>query len=140
MIYSFIASHYPELFDLYVGEYSDCLRNQLCIRKSLHLVYPFLETVHNRAMYSYTIALSKRIRKGVQRGELHLNPDEIHKAYTFEFFALIHTKQPSTAATVINEYMDIAGTREDVAACIRERRNHLHDHLEPEILERWMAI
>jgi len=140
MIYSFIASHHPDIFDLYVGEYSDCLRNQLRIRKSTHLVFPFLQTVYHRKMHSYTIALSERIRRGIQSRELHLNPDEIHKAYTFGFLALLDSQQKERAEMVIKEYMDMAATREDVAAWIRDRRAPVNEHLEGNLLEDWMAI
>lgn len=141
MIYSFVISNHPILFDVYVGEYCDCLRNQLRIRNSLHLVFPFYLYAFDRGMYHYVIALSKRIRSGYLANEIQLSDDQIHKTWERAYIAHRESQEHDKSRELMNEYFDIANLRSDVAHYIRERKHEIRTILsDPQLIERMNTI
>jgi hypothetical protein len=130
MIYSYVISHNLHLFTPYVGEYGDCLKNQVRIRDSHHLVFPFLQRSFDKGMHSYTAALSELIRRGYKANQFHLDSDQIHKAWYFGYVANFWMQQRDFCKVLLNEYFDLADVREDVANHIRGARNFLRDMIE----------
>ena len=125
MVYAFVISHNPYMFDVYVGEYSECLKNQVQIRAGLHLVFPFLQSVFDRGLHHYTIALSERLRKGYQAKDIELNAEQIHKVYYYGYVANYWQQKRHICAALLNEYFDLAQTNPSVADHIRGCRDFL---------------
>jgi hypothetical protein len=116
MIYSYVISRSIHLFDLYTGEYSDCLRNQLMIRKNEHFAFSFLQVAYDKNIMNYVSGLSKRIRRGYIANHIQMSAHEVHKAWFYGFLA-------DRNSELILEYFDIANKREDVVTYIREHRD-----------------
>lgn len=144
MIYAFVISHNPYMFDLYVGEYSECLKNQFQIQAGLHLVFPFLQTVFDRGLHHYTIALSERIRRGYRNRKIDLTPDQIHKIYYYGYVANFWQQKREICSLILNEYFDLAQTNHLVAEHIRGCRDFLREMVgyigEPVLTDRLMSI
>ena len=141
MIYSFVISNHPYLFDLYVGEYCDCLRNQLRIRNSLHLVFPFYQYAFDRGMFHYVTALSKRMRCGYIANDIQFTDDQIHITWERAYIAHRELQQHRKSRELMNEYFDIADQREDVADYIRARKHEIRLILsDPLLIERMESI
>lgn len=134
MIYSFVISHNQTLFDVYVGEYCDCLKNQLCIRNSFHLVFPFLQGSYDRGIHRYVTALSKRIRCGYNEHGIQLSADQMFKTWFYAYVSHCRLSQTEEGADVLNEYFDIAQKREDVAQYIRDNRESISGNIIDNIL------
>ena len=144
MIYAYVVSHNPHMFDVYVGEYSECLKNQVQIRAGLHLVFPFLQSVFDRGIHQYTIALSERIRRGYRAQELDLNAEQIHKVYYYGYVANFWKQQRDKCAVLLHEYFDLAQTNQSVADYIRGCRDFLNQMVaymgDPVLTDRLMSI
>jgi hypothetical protein len=141
MIYSYVISHNPALFDLYVGEYSDCLKNQLAIRNSLHLVLQFLHTSYERGNDNYIIALSNRIMRGFNKYGLQLSCEQIHDVWFYSYISHNSIGNFDTCLNIINEYFEISKNRPDVTEYIRNNRYIIYDKLHDNSLkERLLAI
>ena len=75
MIYAFVISHHPYMFDLYVGEYSECLKNQVHIRAGLHLVVGHFDVPDLPAQVQVPVHRRPARRKRVQCPRLrHRHP------------------------------------------------------------------
>jgi hypothetical protein len=134
MIYSYVISRSIHLFDLYTGEYSDCLRNQIMIRKNEHFAFSFLQVAYDKNIMNYVSGLSKRIRRGYIENHIQMSAHEIHKAW---FYCFLADRNPE----LILEYFDIANKREDVAAYIREHRDVIKAKIsEQNIIDRLDSI
>jgi hypothetical protein len=132
------------MFDVYVGEYSECLKNQVQIRAGLHLVFSFLQSVFERGLHNYTVALSERIRRGYRAQYLDLNPEQIHKTYYYGYVANYWQQKRETCAVILNEYFDVALSNPAVADHIRGCRDFLRDMVaymgDPVLNERLVSI
>ena len=122
MIYSFIISNHPYLFDVYVGEYSDCLKNQLRIRSSLHLVFPFLQYAFDRSVYHYVTALSKRIRNGFVAYDIYLNAEQIYKTWLYAYVSHRKLEEYTESRELFYEYFEMIRRREDVAEYVKTNK------------------
>lgn len=125
MVYAFVISHNPYMFDVYVSEYSECLKNQIQIRAGLHIVFPFLQSVFDRGLHHYTSALSERLRKGYQAKDIELNAEHIHKVYYYGYVANYWHQKRHICAALLNEYFYLAQTNPSVADHIRGCRDFL---------------
>lgn len=138
MIYSFIIAHNPNLFDPYVGEYGDCLRNLLRTRGSHHLVFPFLQKAIDKNMHEYTISIANGLRDAFNNGEIGLTAENIHKVWYYNYVASFWMQKLDGCRELMNEYYKIAKSRDDVATHIRScmcDMRHMISYLgEPELL------
>jgi hypothetical protein len=64
MIYSFVTAHHLDLFDPYVGDYCDCLRNQLKTKNSVYLAMPFFRASVERGNTFFVARLADQLRLG----------------------------------------------------------------------------
>ena len=141
MIYSFVISHHPSLFDVYVGEYCDCLKNQLRIRNALHLVFPFLQYSFDRGVHTYVTALSKRIRCGFVAYDIQLNAEQIHKTWFLAYLSHRNISEMDSAYEILHEYFDITQRRGDVAQYIRDNRDNIRGNImDKSLLDRLTSI
>ena len=76
MIYSFVTAHHLDLFDPYVGEYCDCLRNQLILKNSLHLAIPFFRTSVERGNTFFVARLADQLRVGQLENHIGMCPGD----------------------------------------------------------------
>jgi len=125
MIYSFVISHNRALFDVYVGDYGECLRNILRIRNCLHLVFRFLQSAFHHGIHHYTATLTERIRGGMIAGDISLNADQINQAWYYAYIAHYWLGEHDKCKNILNEYLDIAESRNDVAEHIRGAHPYL---------------
>lgn len=144
MIYSYVIAYNPGLFEPYVGEYCDCLRNLQNARGSHHLVFPFLQKSFDSGNHEYTIAVSRGLRRAFLAGEIELSAENIHKSWYYGYVAHFWRQHRDTCRDLINEYFDIASRRTDVAEYIRGMNGFLRDMIgymgEPVLIDRLNAI
>jgi hypothetical protein len=144
MIYSYVIAYNPGLFEPYVGEYCDCLRNLQNARGSHHLVFPFLQKSFDSGNHEYTIAVSRGLRRAFLAGEIELSAENIHKSWYYGYVAHFWRQHRDTCRDLINEYFDIAPRRSDVAEYIRGMNGFLRDMIgymgEPALIDRLNAV
>jgi hypothetical protein len=129
MVYAYVISHHRDLFQPYVGEYGECLKNQLRIRYSHHLVFPFLETVFDQAIYPYAAHLSELIRRGYLAGEFPLSTEQIHKAWYYGYVSNYWLQNRDFCCVLLNQYFDLAKNDENVANYIRGMKDFLKHNI-----------
>jgi len=78
MIYSFVTAHHLDLFDPYVGEYCDCLRNQIKTRNSFHLAMPFFRACVDRGNTFFVARLADQLRLGQLGNNIHMSQEDQH--------------------------------------------------------------
>jgi Bacterial protein of unknown function (HtrL_YibB) len=144
MIYSYVIAHYPNLFQPYVGEYGDCLRNLLRTRGSHHLVFPFLQTAFDRGMHEYTATIADGLRRAYQSGDIQLSADNLHKTWYYNYVANFWMQNRDLCRELLNEYYMIGQSREDVRNHIRESIDFLRHMIsymgEPDLVEKFESI
>lgn len=119
MIYSYVIAHNPHLFQPYVGEYGDCLRNLLKTRGSHHLVFPFLQTAFDKGMHDYTISIADGLRRAYKSGDIQLSAENVHKTWYYNYVANFWLQNRDICRELLNEYYTIGKDREDVGNHIR---------------------
>ena len=144
MIYSYVIAHHPDLFEPYVGEYCDCLRNLHKARGSHHLVLPFLQRSFDSGKHDYTIAVSGGLRRAFLAGEIELSAENIHKTWYYSYVAHFWRQRRDSCRELLHEYFDIAKRRGDVAEHIRGCIGFLRDMVgymeETDLVDRLNAV
>jgi hypothetical protein len=95
MIYSFVTAHNTRLFEPYVGEYCDCLRNMSMARNSGHLFMPFFYSSFDHQNWPYVSALFENISRGSLNGEIHLSNEDIFNVWYKGYIANYHLPDKS---------------------------------------------
>ena len=144
MIYSYVIAHHRDLFEPYVGEYGDCLRNLLRIRGSIHLAIPFLQKCFDKGWHEYTSRISSGLRKSYVAGDVSFSAEDIHKIWYYGYVGYFWLHQRDICRSLLYEYFDIAKQRPDVAEYIRNLQNFLKNMIEymeePPLIEQLMQI
>ena len=144
MIYSFIIAYHPDLFEPYVGDYGDCLRNLLRTRGSHHLVYPFLQKAFDKGMHSYTSIVADGLRRAYLAKEINMSAEQVHKTWYFSYVSNFWLQQRDFCRVLLNEYYEIAKEREDVTnhirSCIGFLKNMIGYMGEQDLIDKFESI
>jgi hypothetical protein len=144
MIYSFIIAHNHDLFQPYVGEYGNCLKNLLRTRGSHHLVFPFLQTAFDRGMHEYTCSIAEGLRKAYLSNEIELSAENVHRTWYYYYVASFWLQRRDLCRELLNEYYTIGKNREDVGNHIRgsiDFLRHMISYMgEQEIVDKFESI
>jgi len=144
MIYSFVIANNSKLFQPYVGEYGDCLRNLLKTRGSYHLVFPFLQTSFDRGMHHYTASIADGLRKAYNAGEIQLSAEDVHKTWYYNYVANFWLQNRDICRELLYEYYNIGKSREDVGNHIRSSIDFLRHMIsymgEPDLVNKFESI
>ena len=144
MIYSFIIAYHPDLFEPYIGDYGDCLRNLLRTRGSHHLVYPFLQKAFDKGMHNYTSSVADGLRRAYIAKEIDMSAENVHKTWYFNYVANFWLQKRDVCRVLLNEYYEIAKEREDVAnhvrSCIDFLKNMIGYMGEQELIDKFESI
>jgi hypothetical protein len=81
MIYAYVSACNPHLFEPYVGEYCDCLRNMPMARNSGHLFMQFFCVSVGRQNKSYIAAGFDNISRGFLNKQINLSNDDIYNIW-----------------------------------------------------------
>jgi len=119
MIYSYVISYTPELFDPYTGEYGACLKNIMRTRRDEWLVLTFLQISFDKGNHYYTWKTADNLRRGFLNGDITLSTEDIHKVWYYNYVANYWLQKQDYCWTLLDEYYAIALEREDVANHIR---------------------
>lgn len=114
MIYSWITHYNPHLFDPYVGEYGDCLKNQVKTRGALHLYIPFLLASRDYNNSQYVAQISRNLRRGYLDKEIHLPPHDIDLIWYNAFNAYYQLQLPEECKEVLKEYIQFTKDNPEV--------------------------
>lgn len=90
MIYAYVTANNNHLFEPYVGDYCDVLRNLRQTRNSGHLVIPFFCIANGRQNWPFVASLSENIRRGVLSNQFWLSPEDMYTVWFRGFVANYH--------------------------------------------------
>ena len=102
MIYSFVTAYNLDLFDPYVGEYCDCLRNQKKVRNSLNLALPFFYASVKRQNTFYIARLADQLRFGQLANDIRMVPHDTQ--YVWFHGCIAHFRLGGDYLTYLEEY------------------------------------
>jgi hypothetical protein len=123
MIYSFVTAYNPALFDPYVGEYCDCLRNLSKTRGSLHLGIPFFCVALARKNHSFLARLSRDMRRGHLGRDIHLPPNDINTVWYHGYSANYELGLHTECADILQEYLQLARENQEIMDYVRSKRD-----------------
>jgi hypothetical protein len=126
MVYSSIIAYHPDLFDPYVGEYCDCLRNLLHPRGSHHLVFSFLQKAFENNMYDYMITITRALRTAYVSNVIDITPDPLNRIWYYSYLAHYRKNEREMCRYILKEYYEIAHKRKDVADYITTNTEFLN--------------
>jgi hypothetical protein len=127
MLYSWLVHYHSNLFDPYVGEYGDCLRNQIKTRGALHLYMPFLHAAREHNNFPYVVQITKNLRRGYLDHEIVLPTHDIISVWYHAFIAYFELQQPDDCLKVIQEYIQLAKDSPEIAEQFQEKEQELID-------------
>lgn len=102
MIYSFVTAHNLNLFDPYIGEYCDCLRNQLKLKNSSHLAIPFFRACVERGNTFFIARLAHQFRIGHLEKHIYMCPE--HQHYIWFHGCIAQFQLGGCFSTYLEEY------------------------------------
>ena len=129
MIYSVVVAQNIDLFDPYIGEYGDCLKNLIKIRDSFHLVFPFLEHVFKIGKHPYTKSICNGLRRAYLHKDIHLDPEQLHRVWFYNYIAHYWLGDKSECIKILEEYYMIGCEREDVKRHILSCQNFILENI-----------
>lgn len=129
MIYSVVVANDPDLFDPYIGEYGDCLKNLVRIRDSFHLVFPFLEYVFDIGNHYYTKSICNSIRMAYFEKEIQLDCEKVHRVWFYNYIANYWLNDKDECVKLLDEYYEIGISREDVKCHISNTLNFILENI-----------
>lgn len=129
MIYSVVVAQNTELFDPYIGEYGDCLKNLIRIRDSFHLVFPFLEHVFKIGKHSYTKSICNGLRRAYLQKYIDIDPEKVHRVWFYNYIAHYWLGEKVECIKILEEYYEISCIREDVKHHILSAHNFILDNI-----------
>jgi hypothetical protein len=114
MIYSFVTAHNTRLFEPYVGEYGDCLRNMSMARCSGHLFMPFFYSSFDRQNWSYTSALFDNISQGFLNNQIHLSNEDIYNVWYRGFISNANLGRPEKSRIILENLIELYKNNRDI--------------------------
>jgi hypothetical protein len=102
MIYAFVTAHHLDLFDPFVGEYCDCLRNQIKTRNSLHLAMPFFRACVDRGNTFFVARVADQLRLGQLGNDIHMSQEDQH--FVWFHGCIAHFKLGHDFSEYLEEY------------------------------------
>ena len=120
MVYSYVISYNPELFDPYCGDYNSCLLNISRTRGYQYLAFSFLQKSFDKGNHYYTWKIAENLRRGFLNGDITISTAEIHTVWYYNYVANFWLQNRDYCWTLLDEYYTIASNMEDVANHIRE--------------------
>jgi hypothetical protein len=107
MIYAYVTANNNHLFEPYVGEYCDVLRNMRQARNSNHLVLPFLYAAISRENHPFIAALSENIRRGFLNNQFYLTSGEIQTVWFRGFVSNYFLGQHDKCKEILTELIEL---------------------------------
>ena len=129
MIYSVVVAQNIDLFDPYIGEYGDCLKNLIKIRDSFHLVFPFLEHFFKIGKHPYTKSICNGLRRAYLDKDIHLVPEQLHRVWFYNYIAHYWLGDKTECIKLLEEYYEISCIREDVKCHILCCQNFILENI-----------
>ena len=113
MIFAFVTAHNNHLFQPYVGEYCDVLRNLLMTQNSGHLVLPFFYAANGRGNWPFVADLAENIIRGISAGRFGISPGELYTVIRCGFSAFFHLGQREGSQRLFTKFQQFCETHPD---------------------------
>lgn len=107
MVYSYVAANNTHLFEPYVGEYIDCLRNMPMARRSNYLIIPFFDASVEVQNHPYVADLFENIRSGYINHQIELPEQDIIKIWYYACVANYALNRPDKCYQILHEFIGL---------------------------------